>query len=233
MSITECQDGVEYYDTVNDGLGPCYAPPGHPDRDKYLRHLYAPIKPKNIQKSQKPKNTKNTKKPTPKSNAPKKYQHGKIRQCLVKTMESSEEIINTTKPIDPFEALHNHLELSERQCVYCTTVCDKLDLDEVWPSTIVGRPGRINPLNCVNACPSCNKSKNNKIDNKFIQWVKAGGIISKPNKIPEVNREKIIFWYNLYKDKLYSTDPGIIQKIRIKKESIEEDHNSTAPRAAA
>jgi hypothetical protein len=115
----------------------------------------------------------------------------------------------------PFKTLSEVLELSDSQCVYCTKVFNKLDIDEVWPSTIIGRPGRINSLNQVNACPTCNKSKSNKIEIDFIEWVKTGGV-KKANskKIPVYNRDKIISWYKLCNSALYTRNVYIVELLK-------------------
>lgn len=144
----------------------------------------------------------------------KSYPGNVYRTKSVKCMTEFEESI-CKYVCCPFKTLSEVLELSDSQCVYCTKVFNKLDIDEVWPSTIKGRPGRINSLNQVNACSTCNKSKSNRIEADFIEWVKNGGVKNaNSEKIPLYNRDKIISWYKLCNSALYTRNVYIVELLK-------------------
>ena len=149
-----------------------------------------------------------------KSSKTKEHESSERRRQCVSFMKKEETSLKKIDPILGCEVLSLHLGLSERYCVYCAKEYDKWHVDEVWPSTIPGRPGRINKLNRVKACCSCNTAKGNKHEEDFIKWVEDGGIKMKHReKIPEENRPKIISWYKLYKDKLYTTNPDTLKNL--------------------
>ena len=119
------------------------------------------------------------------------------------------------------------LKLGEEQCVYCLKVVPNWNApgrqgDEVYPCTMPGLShgvtphcnGRMNRLNKYTCCGSCNRSKSNRFDKDFIDWVLYGGCKKESClKIPFKSRQIIIDWYIEVKPWITTDDQDILSKM--------------------
>lgn len=102
------------------------------------------------------------------------------RSCIIK--DWAKELESNLEPkvpgnyVSPFD---------ENKCIYC--LCKKgKSPDEFRPSAQLGR---MNIVNCVPCCGTCNSKKGSKCGTKLIEW------IEKYDPITPDNKEKIIKWY--------------------------------------
>ena len=91
------------------------------------------------------------------------------------------------KPSGRVKTLPQILRINDEQCVYCNqSTEDQKTTDEIIPCS---EGGRMNHMNCVPCCGSCNSSKGNKCIKNFVN---NGGNVNKDRPIPTPNRKKIL-----------------------------------------
>lgn len=105
-----------------------------------------------------------------------------INKVMMYEKEKSQE-----KPSGRVKTLPQILEINEEICVYCNQSTEgKKTIDEIIPCS---EGGRMNEMNCVYACKSCNSAKGNRCIKLF---VRNGGNVNKDRPIPTANRKKIL-----------------------------------------
>jgi len=146
----------------------------------------------------------------------------KFHRPALKKMEALEKRLVPVPDMIP--KLSHMLNLRVNQCVYCECYVDSwnnrgVEGDEVYPCTMPGIRdgpitvnGRYNEMNKYTCCTECNSSKNQKVDEKFTEWVERGGN-TKGRKIPLPSRQRIIDWYQMSKYWITTDDPQIIREM--------------------
>jgi hypothetical protein len=110
-----------------------------------------------------------------------------LNQVYKEIMYEREDMKGEYCPSGRVKSLSQILGINDEQCVYCNqSIMGAATTDEIIPCS---EGGRMNHMNCVPCCGSCNSSKGNQCIKKFVN---NGGNVNKDRPIPTPNRKKIL-----------------------------------------